>query len=416
MKDHNHNPSKFFPKLINVQVHLLNLLSCFLIFGGGLLLGIVLASSYLKDSSFILQIAQLSISSSSSSSSSPSNNADITHELYSPNDSVTMSNMTEVHVGAFEEFLKPPKVWHDMDDEELFWRASMAPRISEYPFHRVPKVAFMFLTKGPIHLAPLWEKFFQGHQGLYSIYIHSDPSYNESSHTESPIFHGRRIPSQRVEWGHVNLIEAESRLIANALLDISNQRFVLLSEACIPLFNFSTVYSYLMNTNQTFVQVYDDPSAVGRGRYSESYYPQITLDQWRKGSQWVEMDRDLAIEVVSDQKYYTTLQKLCVGYCFADEHYLPTFMNIRFPEKNSNRSVTWVDWTRGGPHPVEYASTDVTVELLNILRTSTWCEYNGRGTNVCFLFARKFAPNSLDNLLRIAPQVMQFDTDIRSTS
>lgn len=219
---------------------------------------------------------------------------------------------------------------------------------------------------------------------------------------------------QRVEWGQVNLIEAESRLFANALLDISNQRFVLLSEACIPLFNFSTVYSYLINTNKTFVQVYDDPSSVGRGRYSESYYPQITLDQWRKGSQWVEVDRDLAIEVVSDQKYYTTFQKLCQGYCFADEHYLPTFMNIRFPKKNSNRSVTWVDWSRGGPHPVEYASTDVTVELLNALRKGydTRCEYNGRGTDVCFLFARKFPPNSLDNLLRIAPQVMQFNTDI----
>lgn len=219
---------------------------------------------------------------------------------------------------------------------------------------------------------------------------------------------------QRVEWGQVNLIEAESRLIANALLDISNQRFVLLSEACIPLFNFSTVYSYLINTSKTFVQVYDDPSGVGRGRYSESYYPQITLDQWRKGSQWVEVDRDLAIEVVSDRKYYTSFQKLCQGYCFADEHYLPTFMNIRFPEKNSNRSVTWVDWSRGGPHPVEYASTDVTVELLNALRKGygTWCEYNGRDTDVCFLFARKFPPNSLDNLLRIAPQVMQFNTDI----
>ncbi|PRQ40319.1 putative glycosyl transferase, family 14 [Rosa chinensis] len=412
MKDHNQNPSNFFTKLINVQGHLLNLLSYFLTFGGGLVLGIVLASSYLKDSSFSLQIAQLSFSSSSSSSS-PSNGSNISHMTISPNDTVTMSNLTEVHIRELEAFLKPPKVRHDMDDEELFWRASMAPRIPEYPFHRVPKVAFMFLTRGPVHLAPLWEKFFQGHQGLFSIYVHSDRSYNESSHPESPVFHGRRIPSQRAEWGQVNMIEAESRLIANALLDISNQRFVLLSESCIPLFNFSTVYSYLINTNKTFVQVYDDPSGVGRGRYDESYYPQITLDQWRKGSQWVEIDRDLAIEVVSDQKYYTTFQKLCKGYCFADEHYLPTFMNIRFPKKNSNRTVTWVDWSRGGPHPVEYASTDVTVELLSTLRKGNgWCDYNGRGTDVCFLFARKFSPNSLDKLLSIAPQIMQFNTDI----
>lgn len=201
MKAQNQNPSKFFTKQINVQV-----LSYFLIFGGGLVLGIVLGSFYLKDSSFSLQIAEMSFSSSpSSSASSPSDNANISHMLVSPNDTVTMSNITEVHIGALEEFLKPPKVWHDMDDEELLWRASMAPRILQYPFKRVPKVAFMFLTRGPIHLAPLWEKFFQGHQGLYSIYIHSDMYYNESSHPESPIFRGRRIPSQVVflltyEW------------------------------------------------------------------------------------------------------------------------------------------------------------------------------------------------------------------------
>jgi len=50
---------------------------------------------------------------------------------------------------------------------------------------------------------------------------------------------------QEVEWGNVNMMEAERRLLSNALLDISNQRFVLISESCIPLFNFSTIYSYL---------------------------------------------------------------------------------------------------------------------------------------------------------------------------
>lgn len=76
----------------------------------------------------------------------------------------------------------------------------MAPRINKYPFDRVPKIAFLFLTKGPVLMAPLWEKFFKGHQGLYSIYVHSSPSYNES-YPESPVFHGRRIPS-KVSMSH----------------------------------------------------------------------------------------------------------------------------------------------------------------------------------------------------------------------
>lgn len=46
---------------------------------------------------------------------------------------------------------------------------SMAPRIPEYPVHRVSKVAFMLLTKGSVHLVPLCEKFFIG--ALYSLFM-----------------------------------------------------------------------------------------------------------------------------------------------------------------------------------------------------------------------------------------------------
>lgn len=84
---------------------------------------------------------------------------------------------------------------HNMSDEELLWRASMVPQVVS-PYSHVPKVAFMFLTKGPLPLAPLWDKFFEGHEGrLYSIYVHAHPSFNESV-PQTSVFHGRRIHSQ----------------------------------------------------------------------------------------------------------------------------------------------------------------------------------------------------------------------------
>jgi hypothetical protein len=215
---------------------------------------------------------------------------------------------------------------------------------------------------------------------------------------------------QEVEWGKVNMIEAERRLLANALLDLSNQRFVLLSESCIPLFNFSTIYSYLINSTQNFVMAFDEPSSVGRGRYNSHMYPAIKIQQWRKGSQWFEMDRELAVEVVSDQKYFPIFQKHCRGSCYADEHYLPTFVSIKFWETNSNRSLTWVDWSKGGAHPAKFLRTDVTVEALMRLRSGRKCEYRGNTTNICFLFARKFSPGALDRLLRFAPKLMQFNS------
>ncbi|KAI3451778.1 hypothetical protein Pfo_008443 [Paulownia fortunei] len=82
---------------------------------------------------------------------------------------------------------------HNMSDDELLWRAS---QVQEFPGKLVPyKVAFMFLTPGPLPLAPLWDKFFKGHEGMYSIYVHPHPSYNDSV-PQSSAFYGRRIPSQ----------------------------------------------------------------------------------------------------------------------------------------------------------------------------------------------------------------------------
>ena len=163
-----------FTNLFNAQLQLINVLSFLFLFGCGLVTGIVL-SSYLKNASFNLHVTQFSVSTTTTTT-------------------VPLATFKLPRVGL-KEHLKVPDVKHDMDEKELLWRASMTPRIREYPFDRVPKVAFMFLTKGPVLMAPLWERFFQGHEGVYSVYVHSSPSYNESE-PESPVFHGRRIPSK----------------------------------------------------------------------------------------------------------------------------------------------------------------------------------------------------------------------------
>ncbi|XWS34987.1 hypothetical protein CRYUN_Cryun21dG0085300 [Craigia yunnanensis] len=391
MKGENNNPLTSFFKLFNAQLHFFNVISYFLLFGCGLTLGLIL-SFHLENFSLDLHNTKVSLTTRSASPLTPP--------------PTRLSHVDVGHIGL-TEFLKPPNIMHDMDDRELLWRASMAPRIPQYPFDRVPKVAFLFLTKGPVLLAPLWDKFFKGHEGMYSIYVHSNPSFNLSEPKDS-VFYGRIIPSKEVEWGNVNMIEAERRLLANALLDFSNQRFVLLSESCIPLFNFSTVHSYLINSSQSFVESYDLNGPFGRGRYNRRMRPQVTINQWRKGAQWFEMDRDLAIEVVSDQIYFPVFKKHCKGACYADEHYLPTLVTMKFGQKNSNRTLTWVDWSKGGRHPVMFLWTEMTIEFLERLRGGSQCQYNGNTTNLCHLFARKFSPNSLYRLLKFAPKLMQF--------
>ncbi|KAJ8467374.1 hypothetical protein OPV22_029926 [Ensete ventricosum] len=309
---------------------------------------------------------------------------------------------------SMKSFLGPTHLMHGMTDEELFWRASMVPKMEEYPFERVPKVAFMFLTRGPLPFMPLWERFFMGHKGLYSIYIHSIPDYKLNV-TEDSVFYSRQIPSEEVFWGSITLVDAEKRLLANALLDFSNERFVLLSESCIPVYNFPAVYEYLINSAHSFVESYDEDSPQGRGRYSQNMAPEIQEYQWMKGSEWFELNRELAVNIVSDYKYYSIFSKYCKPSCYPDEHYIPTYLNMFHGALNANRSVTWVDWSRGGPHPARYGDPNITVGFIQAIRNNgTFCMYNSRPTPICFLFARKFAPSALVPLLDIAPTVMGF--------
>jgi hypothetical protein len=88
---------------------------------------------------------------------------------------------------------------------------------------------------------------------------------------------------------------------------------------------------------------------------------------------------------------------------------LPTLVSIKFWKRNANRTLTWVDWSKGGAHPSKFIRTHVTFDFLERLRFGSTCEYNGKTTNVCHLFARKFTPHALDRLLRFAPKLMQFN-------
>lgn len=76
---------------------------------------------------------------------------------------------------------------------------------------------------------------------------------------------------------------------------------------------------------------------------------------------------------------------------------------------NSNRTVTWVDWSMGGPHPATYGRENITVAFIQAIRNNgTLCRYNSEMTSVCFLFARKFDPTALEPLLNISSTVMHF--------
>ena len=216
-------------------------------------------------------------------------------------------------------------------------------------------------------------------------------------------------------WGDITLVAAERRLLANALLDLGNERFVLLSESCIPLYNLTTVHAVLAATDTSFVESVATPArhdAVFAARHG------ITAARWRKGAQWFAADRGLALEVVADGTYFPTFRDHCAGRraCLMDEHYLPTLLGALAWPRGANRTLTFADWDRRrrtGFHPHAHRAGKVTAGLIGEIRSgeragANCSAYGDAASGVCYLFARKFMPDTLETLLRLAPKVLGF--------
>lgn len=277
-----------------------------------------------------------------------------------------------------------------------------------------PKIAFLFLVRGPLPLAPIWERFFKGHHGRYSVFVHaSSPNFtvDDAIGEEATSFRGTQVHGVPISWGGPNLIRAERRLIAAAVADPANQRFVLVSDKCLPLFNFTHVWDYLFATNVSFITSH--PSA---WRWVFSMHPLIKRHQFRKGSQWFSLTRPHASLVVRDEKYYRMFVEANAE--IPDESYIQTLLAIHDPSHVSPRGVLYVHWAAAvSRHPASYKPRDLTpefmrriqedsmvpTETINVLTMSVSrpCTLGGERIH-CFLFARKFEPQTIYAFLQLS--------------
>uniref|UniRef100_A0A7N0TI08 Core-2/I-branching beta-1,6-N-acetylglucosaminyltransferase family protein n=1 Tax=Kalanchoe fedtschenkoi TaxID=63787 RepID=A0A7N0TI08_KALFE len=306
-----------------------------------------------------------------------------------------------------------------------------------------PKISFLFLTRKALPLDFLWDIFFQtGVTSNFSIYVHSEPGFLlDNSTTVSPYFYGRQLNNSiKVSWGGVNMLEAEKLLLNAALEDSANQRFVLLSESCVPLYNFSFIYKYIMSSPRSFVDRYIQRLSanfwwyecsfkdVSAGHYSLDMLPLIAMTKWRKGSQWFTLIRNHASLVARDTELLNVFRKYCkqiprpgTGTFLGDEHYVPTLFAVKEVEKElERRTLTYTSWSgpskhhitntkRSPAHPDTFSFGDADPKHIRLIRAidnirleaehrTEWCHLDSIPTT-CFLFARKFSTGAAMRLL-----------------
>ena len=311
--------------------------------------------------------------------------------------------------------LKPPL---PENDELLF---QVAAHVKAKPT-KPKKIAFLFLTTTPLPFAPLWESYFnETPKNRFNIYIHADP---DSSYDPpfSGIFSKRVIHSKHTERYSPTLTSAARRLLAHALIDDpSNYMFALLSASCIPLHSFNFTYNTLVNSRKSFIEILqNEVGAYDRwaARGPEAMLPEVKLEDFRIGSQFWALTRKHARLVVSDRTLWSKFGLPCLRLdtCYPEENYFPTLLSMWDARGCVPATLTHVDWRgREDGHPRTYEAWEVGPELIMSMRKDrprygdidiNGSDWSRGGHRDPFLFARKFAPDALEPLMRIAKDVI----------
>jgi hypothetical protein len=243
----------------------------------------------------------------------------------------------------------------------------------------MPKLAFLFLTIGPLFHEQYWENFFKGHEQCYTIYIHA----KQDIPTTSPFKPFQLTETISTSWEHT--IKAQQRLLQEALKDPDNQKFIFLSESTIPLRDFYTVYQRVFATEKSLFTYFPNPhQQPGDPRYFSRSLNCFPRKFRYKNWQWIILNRRHAYLMACDQKI---IEYVALYQC-DNELYAATFLSILgMLDQVESIDTTYVNWNRKNPpaaqqaYPFIFTDLHANDQLKNVLDA----------IDTGYLFARKFA-------------------------
>ena len=276
------------------------------------------------------------------------------------------------------------------------------------------KIAFLFLTRGPMPLELIWEEFFEwsGHPEHYSIYIHPHENF---AYTEDSIFHGKEVRTKGpTVWGALSVSEAIQALVRKAVEDPLNKWFVLMSESCIPLHPLSVWRSSLFESTKSIINAC--PQSDGASEVDARWGPHLKevgfeRKYWRKSATWFALNRRHATIFAEDNK----LLKGFEGVIIPDEHFVASLLAMYGldNETTCNDGFMHHFFTPTGTHPASYGPESINMDLFAYINRAQGgrgfgLECSGR-KNVCHFTARKFPGHSLMKLIAFLDVILNDD-------
>ena len=320
------------------------------------------------------------------------------------------------------------------------------------PTAQLPKVALLFLTRGPMPLESIWRDFLgvepmntardtlkdsnttAAWQKYFSVYVHAAPGFVFSEES----FFGQFSINKPVqaEWGKHSIIDAERKLVQASLRDPLNSFFILLSETHVPLYSAAATYLQLATAKHSRVHACgnssDEDDAERRMVYRMSWEMRgnetgITEDTWRKSSQWFGLIRSHAQLFAKERIVNAAFDQFCyvepneeepgefTRFCVSDEHYIPTMLSIHKLEKecDCDGHMTRVVWSGNYMHPKTFGKVEATMETLrHELRGESECRHGRVLERLAELVLQKIDKLMIEGVVDIDGDVEEEEEEI----
>ena len=217
------------------------------------------------------------------------------------------------------------------------------------------KIAFLFLTKGNHNCEIAWNLFFRNIPvSEYRIYCHPKTLPTQDFLKNNTL--SSRTPTR---WGDVSLIRATLLLLKTAYQDKENHYFILVSDSCIPIVNFTTLQETLFQTGRSIMAWRHIQNRLDRyQKLPVNIRAKLSFNHFYSQHQWMVLRRDhvkLAIQ-------HSLLDAFTAVHA-CDEHYFVSLfylLGVLFKETDFlNRKVTYCDWSDvTAMHPKHFNSLD----------------------------------------------------------
>lgn len=257
--------------------------------------------------------------------------SDLEHKHYSPHDPAgKQRDDPNLNIGLDGEMLGIPP-WVDRSD-------------SRHVTEEV-RPALLFLTRGEVNHADVWEEYLIGNEHKVSIHVH--PKHPEL--VTHPLFRNRIVPTLHdTRWGHVSLVRSMLSLLQEALKDPRNTHFVFLSESCVPVKPLASMLRSLSaDSRSRFWHSGQNDSPIDKmERMKQS--AGIPEHSWSFHSQWLLLNREAATCIAEADLTFQFEEVLN-----PEESYFGTVLHLRGYPVQDRVVPTDPVWTRwlGGPHP-----------------------------------------------------------------